>query len=445
MAHLLSLGMDMSYADNKGEGIVVTPDKPRWINNENQNDRPYNYEQMVPATINTGLFIQNNMSLPVGGARMNINPGIRFNIQNGYGNVQPRINVSYPLGKNLELTTGYGISTKSPTLAHRYPSPAWLDIPLLNLYSGQPGENLFLVYTRKIVTDNSNLKPSRSAQLETGIRFTPKWINTSIFGYIKRDRDGFNSYDKFTPIELPEYAYSYTPGQPIKYYPTGNTSLYAASGIHVITNGLESESYGIEWLTQIPKIKAIKTGFTISHSYSYSHFKGSSDPRLIEVNESFVNAGSKALYGVYQSIDYRNWSLMSKINSDTHIPPLGFILSLSADIFWGKAKYWKDDTKLPIGYIDRNLQFVAIEKFDPANTDYNYLNRGNLDEREQTYRRVYANFSARIAKEIQQRLRITISIYNFINAPESYFDQVSGILYDMRSPVNITAGINFKF
>jgi hypothetical protein len=445
LAHQLSIGLDMSYADNKGAGIVVNPDRPRFVDRAGQNERPYNYEKMVPATFNAGFFVQNNMSLPVGGVRMKINPGVRFNVQNGYGNLQPRINMTYPLGKNLELTAGYGISTKSPTLAHRYPAPAWLDIPLLNLYTGLPGENLFLVYTQKIVVDNSNLKPSRSAQFETGLRYATKWINTSIFGYLKRDRDGFNSYDKFTPIDIPEYGYTYTPGQPISYYPTGNTLTYAGSGLTVITNGLQSESYGAEWLIQIPKIKAIQTGFTISHSYSYSHYKGSSDERLIPVEESLVNSGSKALYGVYKSIDYRNWSFMSKVNSDTHIPGLGFVFSLSADIFWGKEKSHKDDTQLPIGYLDRDLRYVPIEKFDPANTEYNYLDLGKLDEKMQSYRRIYATLSARLSKEIQQRLRFTISIYNFMNAPETYYDQANDLIYSMRSPVNITAGINFKF
>jgi hypothetical protein len=445
LAHQFSMGIDMSYADNKGAGIVVNPDRPRWIDRDNQNERPYNYNQLVPATFNSGFYAQNNMSLPVGGARMKIAPGIRYNIQNGFGNLQPRINITYPIAKNMELTAGYGISTKSPTLAHRYPAPAWLDIPLLNLYTGQPGENLFLVYTQKMAVDNSNLKPSRSSQFETGLRYTAKWINTSLFGYIKRDRDGFNSYDKFTPINLPEYAYTYTPGQPLTYYPTGNILTYAGSSMTVITNGLQSESYGAEWLIQIPKIKAIQTGFTISHSYSYSHYKGSADQNLREVSESHVNAGSKALYGVYQATENRKWSLMSKINSDTHIPGLGFVFSLAADISWGKASYYSDDTRLPIGYLDRNLQYVAIEKFDPASTDYNYLNLGTLDENNQTYRRVYATLSARLAKEIQQRLRFTLSIYNFINAPEKYYDQANKLMYSMRSPVNITAGINFKF
>jgi ferric enterobactin receptor len=444
-AHQLNIGIDMSYADNKGEGIVIDPDRPRWINTNNQNTRPYNYAQMVPSTFNSGIFVQDNISLTVGGARMKIASGVRFNVQNGFGNVQPRISVSYPLSKGWELTAGYGISTKSPTLAHRYPAPAWLDIPLLSLYTGQPGQNLYLVYTQKIESNNSNLKAALSSQLESGIRYTAKWINTSLFGYFKRDRNGFNSYDKFTPLVLPQYDYSYTAGQPINYFPTGNMITYAAFGINVITNGLQSDNYGLEWVTQVPKIRAIQTGFTISHSFSYSWIKEGADLKLEDVDQSWINAGSKALYGVYKPTESYNWSAMSKINSDTHIPGLGFVVSISADIFLGRVKYIKEDTEIPIGYLDRNLQYVAIDKFDPNNADYNYLRLGLKNENKNNYRRVYGTFSMRLSKEIQQRLRVTMSVYNFMNATTKYYNPADQTSTYLREKINITAGINYKF
>lgn len=445
LSHQLIAGIDMSYADNKGAGIVVDPDRPRFVNNNNQNERPYNYKQLVPAAFNTGFYVQNNMNLPVNGSRMRISAGMRYNLQNGFGNIQPRINVSYPLSKSWELTAGYGIATKSPTLAHRYPSPAWLDIPLLSLYTGQPNENLYLVYTEKVTANNSNLKPARSTQFETGLRYNGKKFNTSLFLYARRDRDGFNSYKKFHPLTLPEYSYTYTPGQPIAYFPTGRTNLYAASSIYVITNGLESDNYGAEWLIQIPKIRAIQTAFTISHAYSQSWYKESADLQMIEVGESWINAGSKALYGVYKPTEYNNSSLMSKINSDTHIPGLGFVVSVSADIFWSRITNLKDDTQLPVGYIDRNLQYVAIDKYDPDNTDYNYLDLDDADAQAANYRRMYTTLSMRLSKEIQQRLRVTLGIYNFLNAPVKHYDVETQRSTTLRQPVNITAGINLKF
>jgi hypothetical protein len=443
--HNIRIGIDLSYADNKGEGIVVFADRPRWIDIKDQNARPYNYENSVAEIFNTGFYAQNNMKLPLGSSSMNISAGVRYNIQNGYGNWQPRINVSYPLSKAWELTAGYGISTKSPTLAHRYPAPAWLDIPLLTLYTGQPNENLYLVYTQKVIVNNSELKPARSSQFETGIRYSSKWINTSLFGYIKRDRDGFNSYNKFLPLELPEYSYTHTPGQPIKYFPTGNIITYATTGIFVVTNGLESDNYGAEWMMQLSKIKAIQTGFTISHALSMSRYKESADLQTEAVSDDWIRAGSKALYGVYKPGESFNWSLMSKVNSDTHIPALGFVVSLSADIFWARNTWDKQDTQIPIGYIDRNMQYVPIDKFDPNNTDYNYLRKGNETQTETKLKSAYATFSLRLAKEIQQRLRITFSVYNFINAQSAYYNPTTQTYVTLREPINITAGINLKF
>lgn len=266
-AHVLKLGSDNSYADNRGAGIVVDPERPRFINNNHQNERPYNYEKGLPALFNAGFFVQNNTSVPAGVSTLKAAVGVRYGLQNGYGSLQPRINLSYPLSKKVELSAGYGISTKSPTLAQRYPGPAWLDIPLLSLYTGLPNQNLYLVYTHKVEVNNSALKPSRSTQLETGIRYSSRKFQSSLFLYAKRDRNGFNSYNKLMPFELPEYGYTYMANQPIQYFPTGCTFIYAATGMHVITNGLKSDNYGVDWTMQVPKIPLLQTSFTVSHSF----------------------------------------------------------------------------------------------------------------------------------------------------------------------------------
>jgi ferric enterobactin receptor len=445
IAHVLKIGTDISYSDNKGRGIVVNPDRPRFIDNNNQNERPYDYEKLLPAIFNAGFYIQNSSSMPLGTSTLKTNMGFRYNVQNGFGNLQPRINISYPLNKKLELSIGYGISSKSPTMAHRYPAPAWLDIPLLNLYTGLPNQNLFLVYTHKVEVDNSSLKPSRSAQLETGIRYTGKKFQSSLFLYAKRDRDGFNSYNKLLPIELPEYIYTYIAGQPIQYAPTGIIYTYVSAGLHVITNGAESDNYGAEWMIQIPKVPVLQTSFTISHSFSYSSLKSRKDTYVLPVSQGAINAGSKALYGVYNPKESQNWSLMSKVNSDTHIPGIGFIVTLSADIFWAKEAASRNNSQLPVGYLNRSMQFVPIVKYDETNPDHANLKLADLDESLQTQAFIYSNLSLRIAKEIRHNIRISLSAYNFLNARSSYYDPVTETNRSLRAPVNITAGINFKF
>jgi len=124
---------------------------------------------------------------------------------------------------------------------------------------------------------------------------------------------------------------------------------------------------------------------------------------------------------------------------------LGFVISLSADIFWDNRYTFKKDSKLPVGYIDRNMRYVAIEKYDPDNTDYNYLTLGAETNTFDKQHHVYANVSARLAKEIQQRLRITLSVFNFINARSNYYIPATQSYLSLRSPVSFTAGINLKF
>ncbi|RZM12513.1 MAG: TonB-dependent receptor, partial [Pedobacter sp.] len=44
--HKLSIGANLYYSQNHGQGVIVDPTKPRWANTSFQNDRPYSYESL---------------------------------------------------------------------------------------------------------------------------------------------------------------------------------------------------------------------------------------------------------------------------------------------------------------------------------------------------------------------------------------------------------------
>jgi len=441
----LSFGADLSYSDNVGKGIVTDPERPRWIDVNNQNTRPVNYEELLPAMVNTGIYLQDNINGRVGAHNFTAGIGLRYNNQNGSSSLQPRMNLNVQLSQKLDWSISYGISSKSPTLAHRYPAPAWLDIAILNLYTGFADRSLFLVYTKKIEPDNSNLKPARSTQLETGLRYKDRFFNTSIFLYAKKDRNGFNSYSKFEPITIPNYGYTYTPGQPISYYPTGDSSVYSASSLYIITNGLQSDNYGAEWMLQTRKIKAIQTSFAASTAFNYSTYQAGGDLRTIKADQTFIDAGGKAWYGVYRPEVGNRWSLVSKINSDTHIPKLGFIITLSADVFWNNVQRIKTESNEPIGYLDQNLKYYAITKFDPASTEHGYLKIGDFKQTNNVQPFTYANLNMRIAKELKDQIRISLNLYNVFNIKPEHYDAATQTYVVYNNPVSITAGINVKF
>src|SRR5690606_38615517 len=119
--HNLSYGASYSYANNGGKGIIADPDKPRWVNRGGQNDRPYNFS-FNPASHSYGFYIENAFKFNVLGKEVSTRAGLRKDIYNGKpGAWQPRINSTVKLSEPLSLNIAYGISTKSPSLAHRYP------------------------------------------------------------------------------------------------------------------------------------------------------------------------------------------------------------------------------------------------------------------------------------------------------------------------------------
>lgn len=459
VAHGLSYGITFNMSENKGAGIVVQADRPRWINANIQNARPYNYKQLVPALMNYGFYAQDNFTMMIAGKRLITDFGVRYDLQNGWGSFQPRINTRYILNSHWEVNLAYGISSKTPTLAHRYPAPAWLDIPLLNLYTGYENTSLFLVYTQKIVSDNSHLKPSKSGQTEAGIKYNGSGFNSSLFIYRKYNKNGFNDYNEFQPLTLPEYGYEYVREQKPVYFQTGRQITYAGIKSHVVTNGLRSENYGAEWILSTRRIPEISTSFTFSTAFSLSKFYNGNDRRIYLIDSARIPVTGKAIFGVYGIENKQNASIVSRISSDTHIPALGFVISLSADIHWMNEQRILNRNANAKGYVDRDFRYHAITSFDPANPDYGYL---PIDPGMKTVTQdgvvvvvpsaagieqpiIYANLNMRIAKEIKKKIRLSVSAYNVLNKIPSYFNESTQSTQVFGSPLSITAGVSLKF
>jgi ferric enterobactin receptor len=328
------------------------------------------------------------------------------------------------------------------------------------VYTGFEATNLYLVYTEKIPSDNSNLKPSISEQVELGFRYNGKTISSSLFLSAKINRNGFNSYSQFQPLVLPEYGYTSNPGAKPTYFPTGRTLIYAGVKSYVVTNGLRSNSFDAEWMLSTQRLPGISTSFSTSTAVSYSKYFNSNDQRVYQMDTSKIPAGGKALYGIYGRNEYMAWSVRSRVGSDTHIPALGFIISLNADIAWlREQKTLGRNRYQPVGYIDNKFVSHEISNFDPTNPDYGYLptdpdmrqvnENGEMvytvDEALNKQPIIYAIISLRLTKEIKKKIRLTVNAYNVANYRPSYYNPQTRNTEYFGSPLSITAGVSIKF
>lgn len=442
LLHQIAFGGNIYYSKNTGQGIIVDPTAPRWANTAYQNDRPYSFESL-PDILNYGIYLQDVFKFKLFNKDLNFNTGLRYDVQNSQANVQPRININYKLNKDLKFNIAYGISTKGPTLAHRYPAPTYIDNIILNKYTGYVIESIFLVHTDKIIADNSHLKSSQSNQFEMGFTLNNKFFNHSVFGYFKENSNGFSNNTVYKGYVLPEYDYTYVQGAKPIVTPNGKTSKRYV-GINTVGNDLNSKNYGIEWGISTQKIKAIQTSFNINTSFNYSIYKNLAE-RTVPTSQSNIESGKIAWFGVYPANEYSDWNLMSKISVITHIPKLGFVVNLLADISWQESHKTLADSHLPIAYLDKDMNRYEIPSFDRNNPEYGYLNLSTAANSKTKLPFSYMNLSLRISKEIKQKIRLSVNAYNFLNLRYRYYNPDNNTVTTYSYPTSVGAELSIKF
>ncbi|MES2416674.1 MAG: TonB-dependent receptor [Bacteroidota bacterium] len=444
LEHNLSFGSNFSTSGNSGQGVIADPSHPYLNIAGNKSVRPYSFD-LLRDIYNIGFYAEDRTLVKVFNKPLSVTAGVRYDLQNGYPSVQPRINTSYQLNSQWAVRAAFGIASKAPSMSYRYPGPTYFDITLINAYNTFVNESLYLVYTRKIEQDNSRLKPSKASQIELGTSFESKWINSSLYIYLKRNRDGLNSSGVFMPIYLPTYTVTPVPGGKPTYAETGQYKLYASLSDLRVGNHVNSDNYGAEWFVSTRKIPVLQTSFNLNTSVGYSYFNNTGTA-ITKVDDSYIIRGNTAWYGIYKAIHRKEWSVISKLSSDTHIPHLGFVVSLMADFYWYNVRQALGNSQVPIAYIDKDGNTIPIPVFDNNNTDYNYLLLSSVaGTKVQDPPFVYGNLSLRLAKEVRKKLRISVFAYNFLNIRVKYYNRELNSAKTYNSPVNVGAELAYKF
>lgn len=441
--HTLTYGINTSYSNNGGKGIVYDPERPRFVNVSGTNIRPYSFE-LTPSILNSGIYFTDNIGYNIFGKKASSNLGVRFDSQNGSLSVQPRLSTQVTLNDNWNFGLAYGISSKSPTLAQRYPPPAWLDIPLI--FAQSNGAALYLVYTEKMQSANPDLKPSKSSQAEFTLNFSNKTFSSRLNAFYKGNTDGFSSLKQYQPITLPNYNYNYDASlNKIVYQQNGTFTNYYDRSFYKIGNLKGSDTYGADWSIALNKISAINTSISTSTSFIVSK---ETDPTLeiVPLATPVSIDGQSINYALYRPTTRdRRYVITSKLNTTTHIPKIGFVVTTNTDFYWTNkaSSQYTDKLQPAVGYLDQLMQPVSF-----ADGQANPLPPRNLSLTNTDQKLVYAVFSMSVAKEISKRIRIAVTAYNTFNLrPEySYTNPDTGVATTTvyGSPLSVTGGIAIK-
>lgn len=446
--HHLSYGASYNLSNNGGQGIISDPDRPRWLLDGGGNERAYDFEQL-PSAQNWGLYIENSIKGTVLTKRYNANVGLRADIQNGYFTLQPRINTSIVWNDKWSSTAAFGISSKAPTLAHMFPAPVFIDIELLNVYAGDLSKALYLVYTDKKILNNDHLKPSMSSQIELGLQYKGSIVRSSLYGYYKNNWAGYETVSQPHLYTLPKYVYQVDPSSGnIAYNPTSETNNYFNFYGYEMTNGASSKSLGADWMLNFSQISAIKTTFSLINNIQFNRHKKTQPIRIaIENNRIILPDNSSLTHAEYSSDEGNYLQIMSKINSSTHIPKVGFIVNFSADVFW-KETNTRTNSIFPNAYFNSAGRYFTMAEAPISPADFNSLQRISTDVISEGLPFVYTVINMSLVKEISKNFRINLNAYNLFNIrPEHYSITNNGterILKYNRRP-SFTIGTNIKF
>lgn len=367
MENLLKLGFNWDYSKNYGEGQVYDMSRP--LNVNGWSARPRRYKD-IPALQNLSSFIEDNFTVKTGSSVLEGMTGIRLstmpNLDRHFemcGKVyaDPRINISWRLpylmagGSPLRiaLASGWGLTTKNPTLNYLYPDNYYSDFVELAYYDTQKPErdSRFVVMSYRQDPANYAIKPARNGKWEVRVDVDWKDNSLSIDYFHERMTSGFRYsriygnylYKKYDVSQMSAGAEWRT--LPFEY-------RHVLDGYQQASNGSKMIKQGIELQFTSARIRTLRTRINVSGAWFHTTYTNSQpmfDPVSVVINNRPV---SELYVGLYNWNDGQvNDRLNTNFTFDTQIPEWGFIFTTSAQCMWLIKTKRQEKNGYPTAYI----------------------------------------------------------------------------------------------
>jgi outer membrane receptor for ferrienterochelin and colicin len=411
LLHSVVLGGNIQYSGNKGPGLLIDPERPRFSSTDGIMNRPNTYQRNLYTQTYGGAYLEDRITTRLFKRELSASLGLRADMQNGFFLLSPRLSSSYALSKKWKFKLAYGRATKAPSILQVNPGDVYYDIPLVSYYTNNPAENYYLAYTEVIRVQNLALKPYSSNSVETGFSYDGKLASFSAFFFQKENKDGFTTVSDLRTRTLPVYSVTPNPGQKPTVQPNGQTKEYVVR-YNRMTNGLYSRNRGAELVVQTKKIAAIQTSVSFNTSWYTSYFYNN-NPNFGTLDSD--NLSENAVVGIYEKDESTSTTVKSGFVTTTHIPKLRLAVMLSGDWFWYDRTRYDEESQYPIAYLDRSMKYVALTKEEGRSTAYQHLWRSEEDRYfNSKIPYLYGNMHLRLTKEIGNSMRFSFNAYNFL-------------------------------
>ena len=342
--------------------------------------REYRYSD-VPTMHNVGVYLEDNIMIPVGTGHINLIAGLRNDNTiirgSAYGvtsSLSPRFNAKYTFFKRtardgkafreLSFRASWGESVKLPSFAVLFPMPTYRDVRVFASSTNSANESFEAYYTQpRTVEYNPNLKWQRNRMMEIGVDADILGTRISLAAYYNRTLNAYRvstRYDRISyaytmdnalvgvPIAADDRAFTINPqsgivtvsdktgvlpSQELAYqtYKELSPSYYPDNELNPI------DRYGVEWVIEFARIKATQTDIRIDGNwYAY---KALGTNQVEYSPTTYRSAKDKMPYpyiGIYYGDNaYSNGSesqsLRMNLTLTTHIPRIRMIVSMKLE------------------------------------------------------------------------------------------------------------------
>lgn len=363
----LKVGLNWDFSKNYGDGQVYDMSHPLSVNGWSA--RPRRYKD-IPGLQNLSAFGEENFVAKIGGSvlegmfgvRLNTMPGLdkRFEMS-GKVYADPRVNLNWRLpyltvgGSPLRLAiaSGWGLTTKNPTLNYLYPDNYYSDFVELAYYDTKNPErdSRFVVMSYRQDPTNYAIKPARNRKWEVRLDVDWKENSLSVDYFFEQMTSGFRYSRIYGDYLYKRYdASKMAAGTDWRTLPFENR--HVLDGYQQASNGSKMVKQGIELQFTSARIRALRTRVNVSGAWFHTTYTNS-QPMFDPVSTVIDNRPvSESYVGLYDWNDGRvNDRLNTNFTLDTQVPEWGFIFTTSVQCMWLIKTKRQEKNGYPIAYI----------------------------------------------------------------------------------------------
>lgn len=418
--HALLIGAEYSVDKNFGKGEQYDPTRPP---SSTMRGRPRAYSD-IPALQKLSLYTEDNITVPIGEHRFNVLAGVRGSMMPGMDRayslhnkiyLDPRANAqwSFPafslFGKETTITVGggYGIQTKTPTMAQLYPDKIYYDIEELNYYHNKPELRKLYLMTHIWDPTNYRLEAARNYKWELRTDITFAGNRLSITYFKESCHTGFRSISDVKSLFYKRYDTSGIDPDELTSAPDPSALPYEE--IQMLTsfsrtgNGSQLNKEGVEFQFQSKRIPKINTRITINGAWFETLYN--IDAPVYEQPSIVLDGKRFPYYGIYDSNDgSRKEQFNTNLMFDTYLPKLGLTFSTSAQCIWFTSSNTLAKNQIPYAYVDASGNLHEYTEASQADPVLQWL-----------VRKEYATTHQRVPMAVMFNLKATKQFGKYIN------------------------------